>query len=240
MPRFKKYVITYGDTLQLIAEREMKDVSYWFDLATANNLKYPYIVDTPEEKAKDLNHLVTIGDTIIIPKESTLADINPDILSNHDKLSLEDIVLGNDLKVSSVDSDIEAHGAEDELLGLQGNGRGDIDLARGVNNVVQMIKLRLLTAKGSLILHPDYGSDLQKMIGKRNSSETADELNAIIEENLEQDSRVKSAKNDKYAYNDTYYYSVWTIELQDFDTYFKLIIQRDNDNNFIIDDTAGW
>lgn len=239
MPRFKKYVIVYGDTLQLIAEREMNSVSYWFELAKANKLEYPYIVDTPEEKAKNLNHLVTLGDTIIIPKESTLADVDTSILSNHDKLVLEDIVLGNDLKVSRVDTDTDAHGAEDELLGLQGNGRGDIDLARGVNNVVQLIKLQLLTAKGSLILHPDYGSDLQKMVGRRNNAETAYELNAMIQDCLEKDSRVKGAKNDKYSYNNTYYYSVWTVELQDFDTYFKLIIQRDNDNNFIIDDTAG-
>lgn len=234
MARFKKHVIVYGDTPQIIAEKEMGDVSLWIELVQYNNLEYPYIVDTPEERNKNPRHLVTLGNTIIIPIEKTLADVDTTTISKPDKLALEDIVLGTDLKLDSVDKEFSKHGTEDEIVGLTGSGKGDIGLIKGRANIVQMLKLRLLTPKGSLIMHPDYGTNFQYLIGKKNNLETAELISESVQEQLEADNRIKSARMTGEALEGEYYAMEWEIKLQDFDTYFTILIQRDNDNNFII------
>jgi hypothetical protein len=234
MARYKTHIIVYGDTPQIIAEREMGDVSQWIKLVSSNNLHYPYIVDTDEEKSVDPNHLVTLGDTIIIPIEKTLADVDTNRLSKHDKKELVDIVLGSDLQLDLYQHKEDIHGTDDGILELTGNGKGDIKLAKGLENIKQMLLLRLLTPKGSLPLHPDYGSDIQEIIGNKNTVETANMLNTTIENCLDADSRILNSALDRYTIDDTYYTSSWDIKLQSFDTYFKLLIQRDNNNNFTI------
>lgn len=234
MPRFKQHIIVYGETPQIIAEREMGDVNKWVDLVKFNNLRYPYIVDTPEERAKDLSHLVTIGNKIIIPKEKTLDDIDTTKLPKRDRNLLEQIVLGTDIKIDSYMKTINAHGAEDEIIEMTGNGKGDLELAKGYDNIKQLLLLRLLTPKGSLPLHPDYGSDIQSIIGERNNLNTADKLNDIIQDCLETDYRIKSATLINYNITENTYNSTWEVQLQSFDTYFRLLIQRDENNNFII------
>lgn len=233
MARFKKHIVKYGESPQIIAEREMGDASKWIELVKKNNLQYPYIVDTPEEKNTNYKHLVTLGDTLIIPEEKTLADIDTDTLNNYDKRVLEEIVLGNDLAVE-INPKNSIHATEDEILELTGNGKGDIDLVRGRNNIIQMLYLRLLTPKGSLALHPDYGSNIQYLMGKPNNMETAYDINSTIQECLEGDSRIRSAKVEEFLIDGEAYESKWEISLYSFETYFKLLIQRDNDNNFLI------
>ncbi|TFF00481.1 LysM domain-containing protein, partial [Histophilus somni] len=68
--RFKKHVVQHEETMQAIAQRYYGDVSYWIDLVEHNNLKYPYLVETDEEKMKDPERLASTGDTLIIPIES--------------------------------------------------------------------------------------------------------------------------------------------------------------------------
>lgn len=234
MARFKKHVIAYGDTPQIIAEREMGEVSLWFDLVKHNKLEYPYIVDTVEEKQKNPKHLVTIGDTIIIPTEQTLADIDTAKLSKYDKYTLQDLVLGNDLAVGMPSEHVGKHGADDEILELTSDNRGDLQLVRGKDNVVQILKMRLLTPKGSLPLHPDYGSDIQSIIGLPNTVENVLAMDTTIQEALEADTRIRSAKLLNHSVNGTYYSSSWEVGLQSFDTFFRILVQRDNDNNFLI------
>lgn len=233
MARFKKHVIVYDDTPQIIAEREMGDVSKWVDLVKANNLRYPYIVDTAEEKLKDINHLVTLGDEIIVPIEQTLADINADKLSKYDKTVLEEIVLGNDLKIDTYIDEANLHGAEDEILELDGE-KGDVRLVKGFDTIKQMITLRLLTPKGALPLHPNYGSNMQEYLGQRNSLDLADKINIDIQSCLEADSRIRVAKLIQYNIIEEIYQAEWEVQLYSFDKYFSILIKRDNDNNFII------
>lgn len=234
MARYKKHIIVYDDTPQIIAEREMGDVSKWIDLVKFNNLHYPYFVDTPEEKLKDLNHLKTLGDTIIIPIEKTLADISTETLPKRDKAKLEEIVLGTDLSLDKYEKTIRAHGTEDEIVELTGNGKGDLKLVSGIDNIKQTLLMRLLTPKGALPLHPDYGSDIQSLIGHKNTLDIADKVSTTIQEVLEADPRIRTARLVTYDVGEIYYQSSWEIELQSFDTYFTVLIQRDNDNNFLI------
>jgi phage baseplate assembly protein W len=75
-----------------------------------------------------------------------------------------EVLFGNDLKL--VD---EAPG-----LDLVVDGGGDVDLARGNDNIVQALRLRLLVRKGELapLGWPDYGSRIHELIGEPNNRRT--------------------------------------------------------------------
>jgi len=170
MARFKKYTIQQGDTLQSIAARELGDANSWVDLFQYNDLQYPYIVDTAQEKHKNLEHLVMLGDQIVIPIETTIGDINPLDLMQEDKRQVENLVLGSDLNLTSFFDRYKDKGTQDDILELSGNYKnGDIAVTQGQQNVKQAIIMRLLTPLGSILLHPDYGSNLHNLFEKANS-----------------------------------------------------------------------
>ena len=54
MSIYCKHVISQGETLQEIAHYELGDMSKWTDIRDINDLEYPYIVETPEEKLKNI------------------------------------------------------------------------------------------------------------------------------------------------------------------------------------------
>ena len=66
MVRFRRHIISRGDTLQSISQYLLGDYRFWEEIARFNNLKHPYIVETVEEKMRNPEHLVRIGDTILI------------------------------------------------------------------------------------------------------------------------------------------------------------------------------
>ncbi len=45
----KTYIVKAGDTLSIIADRELKDIDLWPDIAYMNSLTAPYII-TPGQK----------------------------------------------------------------------------------------------------------------------------------------------------------------------------------------------
>lgn len=75
-----------------------------------------------------------------------------------------EVLFGNDLKV--------ADGAPG--LDLVVDGGGDVDLARGNDNIVQALRLRLLVRKGELapLGWPDYGSRIHELIGEPDNRRT--------------------------------------------------------------------
>jgi phage baseplate assembly protein W len=78
-------------------------------------------------------------------------------------------------------------------LDLVPDGAGDLDLARGVDNIDQALRLRLLVRKGELapLGWPDYGSRLHELIGEPNLARTHARLLAFAREAVEQDPRVE-------------------------------------------------
>ena len=59
--RYLKYVIKQNDTIQGIAEKATGDYSNYKQIIEYNDLRYPFIVDTPQEKLTDVEHQVTLG-----------------------------------------------------------------------------------------------------------------------------------------------------------------------------------
>ena len=190
--RFKKHVVQHEETMQAIAQRYYGDVSYWIDLVEHNNLKYPYIVETDEEKMQDPERLASTGDTIIIPIESDLTDVSAKEINSRDKDVLVELALGRDLNITSDEKYFNEHGTSDNILAFSTNGNGDLDTVKGIDNMKQQLQARLLTPRGSLMLHPNYGSDLHNLFGL-NIPEQATLIEMEVLRTLTSDNRVKSA-----------------------------------------------
>ena len=99
MARYKKHVVRYGETVQSIAALEMDDASSWTDLIKYNDLQYPYIVPKASDKNANPDHLVTLGDTLIIPLAVTLTNVDLDNMNQQDKDEIATLALGRDLSM---------------------------------------------------------------------------------------------------------------------------------------------
>jgi len=154
-PRSRKaYKVQWGDTLRGIAQRFLHDQTRWMELATLNSLDYPYIVF----QASD------------IPAGQTVLKAG-DIMS----LPLDAQTEGNDV-IGEVPTDLDTILGTDILLGngmLQFDEAGDFTTISGVPNLIQATRHRLITDRGSLILHPEYGSDLNRFIGSEGNDTNA-------------------------------------------------------------------
>ena len=165
MSIYNKYPIHQGDTLQKIAFYKLGDMSKWTDIRDINNLEYPYIVNTPEEKLKNINHLLSVGDYIYLPEYQR--DVNKETINNlqvnsYDKEQMYDTVLGRDLGVS-VDFNCLSN---DSNAILYSDNNTDLATKVGADNVYQSLIMRIFTRKGALLLHPNYGGNFVDYIGK--------------------------------------------------------------------------
>jgi phage baseplate assembly protein W len=93
---------------------------------------------------------------------------------------------GDDLRLGQM-----ARGAD-----LLPDQAGDLDLATGVDNIVQALTLRLLVRRGELapLGWPDYGSRLHELIGEPNIRRTHLRLMAFAREAVEADPRVAEVR----------------------------------------------
>lgn len=185
---YSKYYISDGDTLQSIAQMVLGNANQWYDIATYNNLVYPYISDIPQ------NNVATIGDTIIIPiSNDTNYDMSADSLSDTQKSNLSAYVLGKDLSLIDDTSAIESRGTTDEIISLESSGK-DLSIVTGYDNLVQALLVRLNTPVGSLLLHPEYGNNFSDILGQSNTLSNINKLKVGIEQTLRKDSRVSDVK----------------------------------------------
>ena len=233
MARYKKHEIRYGDTMQSIAQLETGDVNDWIKIAEYNSLRYPYIVDTAEEKLKDLEHLVTLGDTIVIPVEADLLDEDVYKLSRRDQDFIMSLALGRDLNVHSKPEHYANRGTSDELFELNHNGHGDLLTCQGAENIKQATYARLMTAKGSLMLHPDYGSDLHNMFGKT----TVEQMKLISIEicrSVLVDTRIEECVLVNHYIEEDTYVGTFRARVGTLKDQFEFVIQGDNAGSIII------
>jgi phage baseplate assembly protein W len=79
-------------------------------------------------------------------------------------------------------------------LDLLADGRGDLALAVGNDNIVQALMLRLRVRRGELarLGWADYGSRLHELIGEPNNTRTHVKLMAFARAAIEQDPRVRA------------------------------------------------
>lgn len=230
--RLKKHVIQYGDTMQSIAQYYYNDVGAWIDLIEHNNLKYPYIVDDELVKNKDPQRLVTIGDTIIIPTEETLSDVVLQDISSKDRDALLELSFGRDLNITRDESYFNEYGTSDEILGFSGT-TGDLDTVTGIANIKQQLQTRLLTPRGSLMLHPNYGSDLHELFGK-NIPEQAVLIDMEVCRTLLSDGRVQSANNVDWKIEGNEYSGTYNVELKSVEESIRLVLEADESGVFAL------
>lgn len=234
MARYARHVIAETDTLEQIAQRYYGDATNWYPIVQYNNLAYPYIVDSTEEKLNNIEGLVTTGDEIIVPVEQNILDHNLDNLNQHDRDTILDLALGRDLSMIAFPEKWEPHSNDTEMLGLSENGRGDLQTVSGVENVKQAVIARLLTPMGSLLLHPDYGSDVHRYIGERTAYNLLPVIDNEILRTIKADGRIQRVDHVSSNIDKDVYYGEFICHLRTIEDYFELVVSMDDSDNIAI------
>ena len=183
---YQIHTVGPGDTIQAIGDTYGVN---WVDIVTVNGLAYPYIDTEPESGDHHVAEgAAVIGRTLLIPTGSLMFPVR----SRGDVLDVEKYALGSDLDIYGyVESDAKVipvgeDGEVDDDL------HGDLYLAEGMRNLRQQLVTRLGTPKGTLLLHPEYGSDLLSFIGKKMTREHLIAVKLCVQECILTDARVKA------------------------------------------------
>lgn len=139
--KHKEYTIRYGDTLHVLANAFYNDAGRWREIANYNGLNYPYIIFEGDR----LPNVKMLGDTILIP----LLGVENRNLPTEQWL---DTFIGEDLELKQ-DFSADIY--------------GDLHSISGLQNLAQALNHRFMTEKGELVYHPEYGSNLHQLIGRR-------------------------------------------------------------------------
>lgn len=235
MARFINHIISQGDTIQAIAQRYLGDMSLWTEIAEFNDLKYPYIVDTVNEKMQNPDHLATIGDTLLIRvSQDTQAELIANLKrkTEYDQEEIYGLALGKDLDImpSSEDKVFDP-----EILGMKGDPKGAIATVKGLDNLKQALFIRLITPLGSYIGHPEFGSEVHKYIGMKNTEETATLLNLEIERTIRKDSRVNNVVYNNHVISGNTYAASFTVHTLDLDEAFEFVIAAQEEGIVMLD-----
>lgn len=229
---YKHYVIKAGEDLRVIAQKLYNDIDQWQTLAKLNHLKYPYIVSSPEEQLKDPDHLLTWGQSLLLPNSNDIDTANSNLIEEsntaHYKNYYYDTSLGMDLKLNiSTDSLLT------EQLGvLQSDDTGyTFERVSGLANLQQSLILRILTRRGTLLMHPNYGSRLVDMLGQPMNDKLLSEAAVELRRTITTDSRVADCKITKsqLTYNEIFLNA--TVTPINYDQAFDLYLYRSKTGN---------
>lgn len=180
------HIVQVGDSLQKIAS--VYGISDWRDLAYANNLDYPYIHDSLNGGAETEGNVLKVGDKMLIPSTEYSSHTN-----NLRVNTVENRAYGCDL-------DLYYHEGKEgtknlEVKGELSDNSGDLRLSEGVRNLHQRLLIGLSTAKGSMILHPNFGSDINKYVGLKGTPQNLIKLQLSIRESILSDELVEEVKD---------------------------------------------
>lgn len=181
---YKIHVVGPGDTIQAIGD--VYGVP-WTQICTINGLKYPYINTEPESGDNSIPAgVATVGRQLVIPTGDMMFPVHIE----DSQLDVEQYILGADLDIYTY-MESEHHviriGETGELLD---DDNGDLRIAAGLRNLRQQLVTRLGTPRGTLLLHPEYGSDLLQYIGRPLTPELLIEEKLCVQECLLSDFRV--------------------------------------------------
>jgi len=239
MVQFKKHVISYGDTIQSIAQDELGDMTQWVALAQFNNLRHPYIVDTVEEKLKNPDHLMTIGDTLLIKVDN---DATGDLIMNlsnattYDQEEIMALALGKDLDILPLPHNIGSPGYDSQVLEMKGDGKGGIATKRGIENLKQSLYIRLITPQGSYVGHPLYGSRVDMYLGMKNTEDNAMLIDLEIERTLRTDGRVKNVVCNGHTVSGNTYTASFTVTSYSLQEAFQFVVSSINNGPLVLTD----
>ncbi len=173
--KYIEYVITSGDTLSMVAQRTLGDATRAMEIALLNNLDYPFIV-LPSEDLE--GNVKTIGDTLLIPNELH----GKDTVEVH----IEDDPFGSDLLLTTDKFNLSlGSGGE-----LEVDSYGDLRTVSGLDSLYQDLVHRVITEKGTLPYHPDYGSYVLKIVGSKKDSTWRQKVAIEVSKTFRSDERV--------------------------------------------------
>jgi len=180
---YETYVIKENDSLQIIAT---KYGCNWEDIANLNNLSYPFI---SSEVIPGETNIAYVGSTILIPIEKVYK-------KNSSIATIEKRVYGSDLQFLRY----EDHSLEPYLLDTS---EGDIQISEGINNLYQACCSRFTVDKGSLVLHPEYGTEIRQFLGKgKGNYKTLIKIKLDVKRTLLQDPRIERVEEVVVKFKD--------------------------------------
>lgn len=151
MTQLKRYTIQQHDTIHQIARRELGHADQWWVLVRLNSLAFPYVDGSGPSTVP---RVLGLGDTLLVPGNANDPRIRQVSAAATGEAKQYEVLLGKDL----------ALGVTGDLIASTGSG--DWRLEAGLENLLQALRHRLLTRKGELAYHPDYGSHLERHIGQ--------------------------------------------------------------------------
>ena len=163
-PGVRKVQTNRDDTLQRIALRELGSASRWVELANLNSLRPPYIVN---DRADLKAGVLLAGDVINIPAPIGMATV----ASDADGVFLRDIKLTKGRLTAS---------------------GGDLVPVSGVDNLTQALSIRVMTEKGELMFHSEYGCYVSILRGQAGNPVNNALAAFFVMSSLLEDERVKS------------------------------------------------
>lgn len=128
--------IRWGDTLQMLAARELGDAGRWHELIAFNKLAPPYIAETAAAG------VLAYGGLILCPAPGPTATSTTD----PDTVFERDVALTN--------------------RALEADESGDFLVVAGRANLRQALQHRVSTERGEVLYHAEYGSRIRQLIGR--------------------------------------------------------------------------
>ena len=194
MAYYKKHSIKYGETVQSIANKYLSDTSLWMELVEFNSLVYPYIVKSRKDKMTNPDHLLTVGDSIILPVTNNSSDLSYSTMTDYDQKNAYDMSMGMDIDLEIPDYDE----IQNILVMHDSDDHHDVATVSGIDNLKNSIRRRLLTSYGSLLYHPDYGTHLLDMVGEKINDNLVEDVKVEILRTVKTDPRVSDVEIETF------------------------------------------
>lgn len=196
---YVKHTVVSGDTLQGLAQRYLGDASRWMDIAILNELDYPFIWDGVRDSNTPVN-VRAIGETITIPVEESISDIPvSELQQGYDRVLGEDIDVFSGLYNNYGNSILPLTGVEQAEM--SSDSYGDLCTVKGIKNLHQAILMRLMTPQGSLLHHPDYGSQIHMLLGSKGIPNQIQKAKIELERTIRSDKRVEDVTIQDFAFD---------------------------------------
>lgn len=169
--------VRFGDTVQIIAMRELGDVTRFRELIILNQLKPPYINNVGGES------ILKPGDDILIPVTQA-QDNNLVVISNQEYPITENLTFAE--KKLGIDL------ALDKNFDLIDTNLNDFKLIASHDNATQAVRLKIGLEKGSLKFHPEIGNRIK--IGEKIGKDAAFQIQQDLTNSILLDPRFDIAK----------------------------------------------